>query len=259
MDENKNTQNAPDQLPTQPAPPPSPLPIQSINPVSIEQTERKPSKWRYFFIVLGILQITGVAVFFLIMIGLAQDAKKGASGTEFIALALFATLVPVVGFAALINCIGLPIYMIKHKPRTVGLTFSIVSLIISTLLVLFGAFTVYQSVFVLPQIERNSFDRLEKKQKQFASDNAKPEITKEEAIELLKTCKLNGFYYTDQTDRDNGGWGELSTTGVVLTKIDGEPFRISIADRHITDLVPIAREAQKTCGVPQFWHDGSYE
>lgn len=262
MDENKDTQNTPDQPPTQPAPAPT-MPIEPpVKPTNItfnDQPERKPSKWRYFFIVLGIIQITGVAIFFLIMIGLAQDAKQGASGTEFIALALYATLVPAVAFVALINFIGLPIYMIKHKPRPVGLAFSIVSLVISTILVLFGAFMVYQIAFTHPQIERRSFDRLEKKQKQFAADNAKPEITKEEAIELLKACQLNGFYYTNQTDKNNGGWGELSSTGVVLTKIDGEPYRISIADRLIPELVPIARETQKTCGIPQIFNDGRDE
>jgi hypothetical protein len=45
----------------------------------------------------------------------------------------------------------------------------------------------------------------------------------------------------------------------VLTKVDGQPYRISIADRLIPELVPIAREAQKTCVNPQFWHDGNYE
>lgn len=52
---------------------------------------------------------------------------------------------------------------------------------------------------------------------------------------------------------------EASATGVVLVKIDGEPYRISIADRLVPELVPIAREAQKSCASPQFWHDGTYE
>lgn len=216
----------------------------------------KGSKWRYFFIVLGILQLLGVGFFISVMASIG-----GKTGSEFIALALFATIVPVVGLIGFINIIGLPIYMAKHKPRGKGLVFSVLSLLLSTALALYAADTVYQFLVVAPADIKQSQQKIQAQQQKFVADNTTPEITKEQAINLLQTCQLKGFYYTNQTDKDKtgGGWGELSTTGVVLTKIDGKPYRISIANRLVSELVPVARQAQKTCGSPQFWHDGNYE
>lgn len=227
-------------------------------------SDQKPSKWRYFFIVLGVLQAIGVGVFFLVMTWAIQQAKAGVSGTEFISLIVYVTLVPAVGLIAFINLIGLPMYMRRHKPHGKGLVFSILSLAVSIILALYGAYSVFQFRVAAPkqikQLSQQTDQKIQAKQQAFNADNAKPEITKDEAIQLLQSCQLKGFYYTKQTDKSNGEWGELSSTGVVLTKIDGQPYRISIADRLIPELVPIARQAQKTCGgQPQFWHDGNYE
>lgn len=224
----------------------------------------RPSKWRYVFIVTAILQILGIAGFFSIMQSAVEVGQSGASGSEFIALIAFA-MVPFLGLFALINLIGLIIYTIKRTPRSVlGWVSVVVSLLLSTILMLWGAYILYQMRIVVPAQENVAEQQHERAYKEaadrFARDNANPEITKDEAITLLKTCQLSGFYYTNQTDRDNGDWGELSSTGVVLTKIEGKPFRISIADKLAPELIPIAREAQRTCGgTPQFWHDGSYE
>ncbi|MGI9027757.1 MAG: hypothetical protein ACR2FM_02855 [Candidatus Saccharimonadales bacterium] len=238
-------------------------PTTPMSSSQIEQlSDQKPSKWRYFFIVLGILQAAGVALFLLVMLWASQQAKAGVSGTEFIALILFVTVVPAVAIISVVNLIGLPIYMRKHKPHGKRLVLSILSLVISALLALYGAYNVYGLYIYPKKLSEQSRQKSEQRQQDFAAANSKPEITKEEAIQLLKTCKLKGFYYTSQTDKSdpaNGGWGELSSTGVVLTKVDGQPYRISIADKLIAELVPIAREAQKTCANPQFWHDGTYE
>ena len=216
----------------------------SMSSSQIDQlSDQKPSKWRYFFMVLGILQAAGVALFLLVMLWAASQAKAGVSGTEFIALILFVTVVPAVAVISVINLIGLPIYMRKHKPHGKGLIFCIISLVISVLLALYGAYNVYGLTVYPKKLSEESRQKSEQRQQEFAAANAKPEITKEEAIELLKTCKLKGFYYTNQTDKSdpaNGGWGELSSTGVVLTKVDGQPYRISIADKLIPELVPIA-------------------
>ncbi len=263
MDENQK----PPEVPRQPAgtlngPPPQPMASMPGN------LHKKSSKWRYFFIVLGILQALGVAIFLLVMLWAVQQAKAGVSGTEFIGLFLFITLVPAVGIIALINLIGLPIYMIKHKSLGKGLVFGILSLVISALLALCGAYSVYQLRVAVPnrvdELNKEFKQRNEEEDRQFVAANAKPEITKEEAIELLKACKLKGFYYTKQTESENlNGMqfpsAEASAAGVVLVKVDGEPYRISIADRLVSELVPIAREVQKTCDGPQFWHDGTYE
>lgn len=240
-------------------------PIAPIAPGLSNQIQQvavsKPSKWRYVFIVLGVLQALGVGLFLL-----GMSNAVGVTGGEFLAIFLFATLVPAVGLVAFINLIGLLIYMRKQKPHNKGLVLCILSLSVSVILALYGAYGFYQVRIALPNRMQELSDRtsnaIEQSEQEFAADNAKPEITKEEAIVLLKTCKLKGFYYTNQTNKSNpanGGWGELSTTGVVLTKVDKQPYRISIADRLIPELVPVARDAQKTCNGPQFWHDGTYE
>ncbi len=263
MDENQKPPEAPRQpIGALNGPPPRPMASMPGN------LHKKSSKWRYFFIVLGILQALGVAIFLLVMLWAVQQAKAGVSGTEFIGLFLFITLVPAVGIIALINLIGLPIYMIKHKSRGKGLVFGILSLVISALLALCGAYSVYQLRVAVPnrvgELNKEFKQRNEEEDRQFVAANAKPEIAKEEAIELLKACKLKGFYYTKQTESENlNGMqfpsAEASAAGVVLVKVDGEPYRISIADRLVSELVPIAREVQKTCDGPQFWHDGTYE
>ncbi len=75
---------------------------------------------------------------------------------------------------------------------------------------------------------------------------------------------MKGFYYTQQAEPERHGYVQLtspekSSTVVVLVRIGGEPDRVSVACRLIPELVPIAREAQKTCVNPQFWHDGAHE
>ena len=223
--------------------------------------DKKPSRWRYVFIVLGVLQLLGVAAFFGFMTWAGVQAKNGVSGTEFLALLLFVTLVPAVGIVAFLNFIGLPIYLLKQKPKGKGLALGIVSLIMSMALVAYAGYNAFQLYVVLPNYANDRAEQSRVKAEEYAAEREKAsyEITKETAVSLLQSCTLKGFYYTDQTDKRAGGWGELSSTGIVVTEVDNEPYRISIADRLIPEMVPIARESQKTCGDPQFWHDGNYE
>jgi hypothetical protein len=167
------------------------------------ESTQKPSKWRYFFIVLGVLQAAGIALFLLIMLWASQQAKAGVSGTEFIALILFVTVVPAVAIISLVNFIGLPIYLKKRKPHGKGLILSIVSLVISALLVLYGGYSIYGLTIYPKKLAEESRQKFEEQDRQFAASNAKPEITKDAAIQLLKSCQLKGFYYTNQTDKSN--------------------------------------------------------
>ncbi len=257
MDENKNTQNTTDQLSAQRPETLNEQLNQPAVPSPSNQLKRKPSKWRYFFIVLGILQITGIAVFLLIMIDLSRSASAGASGTEFIAMALFATLAPAVGLVALINFIGLPIYLIKHKPRVAGLVFYIVSLIISTLLVLYGAFIVFQITVIAPTHEKAFEERYrktyEEKQRQKATDYARPEITKEEAINFMQSCKADYFIgYTDISlikNENTKSWLELaeqSSSGVEISE-DSPKTYVFASKSMTTELQDSARQFRQSC------------
>lgn len=223
-------------------------------------TQKKPSKWHRFFKKIFILQMAGVALFLIAMLWAILQASVGVSGTEFIGLILYITIVPAVAILSLINVIGLPIYILKEKLRGTRLSFAVFLFAFSGLLVFYGGYN-----FLVLTVNRANLEdqyKQETEKIQQAIDNANPEITKEEAIELLKTCQLSGFYYTSQTgksDSANSGRVELSSTGVVLTTVSGKPHGISIADRLIPELLPIARQAQKTCGNLQFWYDGRRE
>ncbi|HEX8389934.1 MAG TPA: hypothetical protein VF597_00760 [Candidatus Saccharimonadales bacterium] len=238
-------------------------PISSPDPIGTGPVEpsptRKPFKWQYVFIVLGILQAACVALFLAAVLYASLLQDSGVSGLEYLIILLFLTLVPIAGAVAVINLVGLPLYMRHHKPHGRGLVLSILSLAISLMLVLYGAYHIYVTLTYTDELSETSEPRDDPSQDLVAA-NTESEITKQEAIELLQNCQLTDFYYTDQTTKNEGQWGELSTTGVVLTELEGEPDRISIADRLIPELVPIARAAQKNCdGSPQFWHDGAYE
>lgn len=138
---------------------------QEVSPTgTFEPTpNQKPSKWRYFFIVLGILQIAGLAIFFLFMAWVIQrsKAKPDISGIEFIDLIVFITLVPAIGLIAFINLVGLPLYMRRHKPQGKWLVFSIISLVVSAMLALFGAYNIYQFWFAIPNNAENLYQQSE--------------------------------------------------------------------------------------------------
>lgn len=126
--------------------PPTPM----MNGQSVQQTsmsssqfeqipDNKSSKWRTLFIVLGVLQALGVVSFFLMIATIT-----GQPGSEFIALALGVTFVPAVSLIGLVNLVGLPVYMVKQKPRGKGLTFCVLSLLLSLIVFSFGAYTSYR-------------------------------------------------------------------------------------------------------------------
>lgn len=100
---------------------------------------------------------------------------------------------------------------------------------------------------------------------------ARSEATVEQATQLLNSCQVFGFYYTHQDGTDGSENAEKTSTGILLYKMpksydgtttpssgDAGKYRVHIADRMVSTMVPIARNAQHTCGI-QFWHDGTYE
>jgi len=225
-------------------------------PVSRSQIEQlsdqKPSKWRYFFIVLGILQALGVALFFLVM-----SSVVGKTGGEFVALLLFITLVPAVGLIAFINLIGLPIYMRKHKPSGKWLVFSILSLVISVILALYGAYSVYQMRVAVPkhinELSEQSRQKSEQRQQEFAAAKTRPDITKEEAISFMQNCKADYFVgYTDINlvkEANTKSWlnkAEQSSTGIEI--LEGSPKSYVFASKSMTAaLQDTARQLRQSC------------
>ncbi|MBP9852854.1 MAG: hypothetical protein QG629_231 [Patescibacteria group bacterium] len=98
------------------------------------------------------------------------------------------------------------------------------------------------------------------------------EVTVEKATELLNSCKI---YKLSYSNGKGGDWEKTpeSTASGILTFDEynymGQPtssawnnargkYQMYLADRTVNTIVPIARQAQKTCDI-QFYHDGADE
>jgi len=289
MEENQ-TPNSPDQyevpVPVSPAPPAQPdtqLPVVSMpsaysnqsvlngQPLTSESAAtnqppqaavQKRSKWHSFFPILNLVIVSGIFLYFLLIFALG-----GKPGTEFIGLLFVLVAAPVIGIAALINLIGLPIYIVKQKQRGKALVYWIIPFIISLGLSIYIGFGAYSYVLSSRDAQKQEAqqDKLnaaadKQSDELFAAENSRPERSKDEAIQLIRSCVVEQLFYTHQTIRDTNVWGELSSTGVVVILTDGKPSMMRIADSLVNELVPIAREAQTTCnGNPALWHDGDFE
>lgn len=216
----------------------------------------------WILVVVGSLQILVLSAYGYIIYHLIKSAQAGNSGTEIMLVAVSRTAIPLVITIAVINVIGSILYFMLCKPKKIiGIGFALsLALSIAVLGYMgYGTYLNHQDSIAYQKQREITETKHRDTQRQNTIDNAQPEITKENAIELIKQCQLKGLYIGGQTDKKNGNWGELSSTGVVLTKIDGEPYRISIADKLVPEIMPVAREAQKTCHDLQFSVDGTYE
>ena len=244
----------------QPQPEPQLAPQISPAPEGVIEPP-KPSRWRVVFLVLGIMQVLGVALFFGVMIWLWSLVQTGLSGTEFIGLILFVTVVPFLGIVGLLNVIGLPIYIAKRKPRGMGLVFSIISLSISGLLVVFGAYMAVQLFIIVPlrtvQLrEELSREYITEDYSQFGKTNTPVEpagITKAEATALLTDCKVNFFAgYTDISLIENEiprGWFEnMEQTGADFEYSEGEQGLYLFASKAMTaEMQDTVRQIRQDC------------
>lgn len=98
------------------------------------------------------------------------------------------------------------------------------------------------------------------------------EVTVEKATELLNSCKIYSFKYSNPKGSDWEKTPETTSSGILIfdefTHM-GEPsssawanargkYVMNIADRKVDTIVPIARQAQKTCDI-KFRHDNTDE
>lgn len=219
-----------------------------------DDTAKKPSKWKYFFITLGILQILGIALFFLGMFSAAKQAEQGVSGTEFIALALYITVVPSVAILAIINIISLPIYLFKSRVRGKFLIFSIISLLISFVLFSFGTFMVYRLYSYPKQLSEEldrKYENIETEQSKARSTEV-PEKTKDEAFTLLNECRVDYFIgYTDINlikEDNTKAWlnaAEKSSTGIEISI--GNPTHIFVSKQKTIEYQEEVKKIRDAC------------
>lgn len=218
--------------------------------------DRMSRGWRVGFILLALANIFTIVLPTAFLFRLVSLANQGVSGTEYGALVI-APVLMVGFFVAIANVVLVGGYLWKMQP-------SLLSRIVGYPVVVLSVVIVAGSVYSVVDGNRDARERAAKLEERRDAAQQVVEfsdIAVRRAEQLLRTCDLRGFYFTRQTRPALGNGGELSPTGVVLTTIDGDPHRISIADRWIDRLVPVARDAQDECGPgrPQFWHHGSYE
>jgi hypothetical protein len=188
---------------------------------------------------------------------ISQKAEAGVSGMEFVAIILLFTLVPAVALLVLVNLVGLSIYLLRRRPKGIGLAVGIVSLLVSFSLV---SYTGYQAWFA-PHASYEDYTTEATYPNRFEDGEVTTEATKSEAIEFIRNCDLNYVSYNDQarTYEEGAARGESSSTGFMVSVVDYDPYRLSIADKYIPEIVPIVREAQKKCILLKLWHDGDFE
>ena len=221
-----------------------------------EQTTSRTTGWRAGFILLGFANLFTVAFPIAGFARIEYATRQGDAGAGYGAIILYP--LALVGVGVLItNIVLVGVYVHRQQPGTSGRIMSY-SVMAVSVVILLGA------VFIYIDSARDTREQLDRWAERHAAHEKTVEftdITAAEAERLLRTCDLRGFYYTRQSRPALGAGGELSPTGVVLTTIDGDPHRISIADRLIDRLVPVAEEAQDDCGPgqPQIWHNGHYE
>ncbi len=110
----------------------------------VEPTVSKPSKWRPLFKAIGIVQAIALVLYVIFMNQTVLLAMGNIAGLG-VGLMLL-TLAPIVVILALINLIGLPIYLYQHKIKGTGLALGVVSLAISIFFIVSGARVAYASI-----------------------------------------------------------------------------------------------------------------
>jgi hypothetical protein len=174
-----------------------------------------------------------------------------------------------VGVLGLVNVVVLPILLVRKRLSGVYRALGIALLVLSILAVGAGALFIFNVRSIAHRSAQRSKQMSMYYNRQEAS--ARSEATVGQATQLLNSCQIFGFYYTQQDGVNGAENAEKTSTGIVLYKLpkpfggtttpasgDAGKYRMHIADRMINTMVPIARNAQHSCGI-QFWHDGNYE
>jgi hypothetical protein len=243
-------------------PPITPPPLAPYVPPTPVIVPTIPNKgWRTFFILLVVFN--GLLIVLPIIAIIISFIFQGSIGfvIAFAVVLGFFYLMWAWAVLALINIISISIYLTKHRPRKRMIVLDVIVIIISALCII----NAVQWYYATKDLSTTHTSQLKQsiQDKQSELTKVRPRaITVEEATSLLTSCQLRGFYYTGQTKSSDLTYeqgAENVETGIELTYISGEPYRIAIADRLINQMVPVAESAQKTCLNLQIWHDGSYQ
>ena len=224
-------------------------------------TDRYRSWWKIIFIVLAAANILTIVLPLLFFQWLMWQAESGASGTEYIGFFFMPFVYAAAFVVSLLNVILILTYLFRHRPRWTAMVAGIVVVLLSVLASVPAGLVTAQIMSDLlrdPQYQ-SANPAIPPLQQQVQVQSSYEDIPKEQAINLIKTCSVKTVYYNYVAGTLDGYNGDSSPTGIVLTKQDGRPFRIAIADGLVAELAPLARTAHATCGSPEVWNNGVYE
>ncbi len=181
--------------------------------------------WDYVYAISQIIQLLIVVV--ILAVTFVPALREGPGTTFALGLIVIPILVLVLAMIALSNLVTLPLYMIKKRPGSIASVAGILSLLLSIVILLGVGYFIYQF-----QSAR--------------TPGTVTEISVEQAKEMLIKCDIDAFYtrsaFKDMRPED-------SSTGVLLYTSNGkDTLLLNIAKRHMPELLPIAQDAQKTCG-----------
>ncbi len=246
----------PDKLPETPAVPTPPAMVQpaivqpAVVSTIIPDKPIRPDRFKRTLQVIGWFQFIALALSVAFLLFLMSLARSGASGTEFMAL----LLIPVIWLltaVAIVNLIGLPIWLMTHKSELkVGW---ILSFLLSLALFAYGAFAFYQFKVAFPRKIASFEAELKEQDKEFEEVLEDANYTKEEAVAFLQACKADYFIgYTNDISlvhenvRSSVARAERSETGIDINDID-HPTYVFTSKAMTGELLETARSARAAC------------
>jgi hypothetical protein len=264
MNENKNIQNEEYQQKLQ-----HPHGTQSDHTENSQQPSLKKTKLQSIVSFSCAIQAISIAIVLMVdlLVFLIKLSSGSSTGTEFIGLQYLIPASFGVFLSSFVNLFIIPLYILRHKPHGKRLVYTCLSLLASVIVFAVPLYGLFRGDNSTPTDYEENYSESADKQieedgggdDQIETKDEYSEISKENAVELLETCQVGEFYYTNQTNIGNHNRGELSSTGAVLVEQKDVPARISIADRLIPELLPVAIEAQKSCKELVIYKDNTQE
>ncbi|MBP6880842.1 hypothetical protein KBC31_04415 [Candidatus Saccharibacteria bacterium] len=232
-----------------------------------QQPTLKKSKLHNFVSFSCTVQTISIATILAVdlLIFLITLSSGSSTGSEFLGLQYLIPAAFGIFVSSLINLFIIPLYILRNKPQGKRLVYVCLYLLVSIIVFAVPLYGLFQSNnYTPPDYEKNYSESADERTVEDNDDKIEPkdeysEISKENVVELLETCQVGEFFYTNQTNIYNHNRGELSSTGAVLVEQKDVPTRISIADRLIPELLPVAREAQKNCDELVIYRDNTQE
>lgn len=222
-----------------------------IDSSSIDNKPSKISAVDIFFIALGILQII------IIIFNIAGIVSSRASlKAQYNVLGVIFIGLPILACVAMVNLLGLPVFITIKKIRGKKLVFSILSFLISLICIFILATWYFGITGAINKIQTTNFNRQinQDQEQQSAANKNSTEKTKQDAINLLQNCKVDYFVgqssdeiiTKDQNTRDWLEAANKSATGIEI--LENTPKTYIFASKSLTsELLNDVKQYRQAC------------